>query len=112
MLNIISTLFFFVVLFELHFFEVTWLMPLPSSCLNFKDFNPQRHLKVAYFFSRKEEIPLHAKPTTGNFRWKGCYFQYVLLRTELFLHLELTIFDYGKSGISASIHLGFTSYLF
>ena len=58
-----------------HFFflEATWLMPQPSSYWNFLTFQPTKLHEVAYFFSSKEEIPLHLKSNVHNFRWNECF---------------------------------------
>ena len=59
---------------------------------------------AAHFILRKEEVALH--PKSNICIWKEYYF-YVSLETELLPYLELKMFDYGVSGTSASIHLGY-----
>ena len=63
---------------------------------------------AAYFILWKEEIPL--LPKSNICIWKACYF-YILLETILFPHLELKMFEYGVSGTSAIVHLGYRSHL-
>ena len=63
---------------------------------------------AAYFILWKEEVPV--PPKSNICISKTCYFN-ILLETTLFPHLELKIFDYGVSGNSASVHLGYRSHL-
>lgn len=80
----------------------------PQVAYILRSFSPQSCLKVAYLFSRKEEVPLQPKSNICIFRWKECDFYYVLLKITPFRHLLLRMFGYGGSKTSAIIHLEFT----
>ena len=71
--------------------------------MTFSNFNPQSCLKVANFFSSKEEVRLHPNSSSCNFRWKELYILH-FTRT-VFINLKPKMFDYGGSGTSACIHL-------
>ena len=89
---------------EIHFFKQLEHAPA-LNCLYFIRYQSSKLLII------RKKVPLHPKPNIRNIRWKGCYFQYVLRKKTLLLHLELKIADYGESRTSASIYLTFTSHL-
>ena len=73
----------------------------PSRCFNFLKSLPSR---IAYFFHGKTRIPLHRKSNICNFRWIQCYFQYVLLKITLLLHLALILLTNKKATCFSKMH--------
>ena len=84
------------------FLKQSYSYPSPQKLLKFLRFQ-KNCLKVAYFFSWKEEVPFHSKSNIFKFKWKECWFLFILLKISLFLHIELKIFSYGSSGTSGTL---------